>query len=273
MPRQPTELDRDPVPATNPYDTPATAVDANQTACASCGAAMPETALDCPACGARARRPVSKTALLLLTFFLGGLGAHKFYLGQWVQGILYLLFFLTGIPALVALIEFIVYACTSSARLNQKYRVLASPLLIAGLTFGVFVAVIGTLAAIAIPAYQDYAMRTAINEARFEMYDARGAVESYYQAKQQLPVTGAEITPPAAREPGPRERYTSSIRIARGGAVVGALGRAAYRDLTGQAIIVTPRVEGDGLKWDCGVQSEAMLRFVPADCRKVVPLP
>lgn len=33
----------------------------------------------------------SKTTATLLAFFLGGLGAHKFYLGQTGQGILFLL--------------------------------------------------------------------------------------------------------------------------------------------------------------------------------------
>ena len=66
-------------------------------------------------------REVSKALLLLLTFFGGGLGAHKFYLGKYWQGALYLLFFWTLIPALIALIEFIVYAFTGAERLNEKY--------------------------------------------------------------------------------------------------------------------------------------------------------
>jgi len=42
---------------------------------------------------------------VLLALFLGGLGAHKFYMGETGLGILYLVFFWTGIPALVAFIE------------------------------------------------------------------------------------------------------------------------------------------------------------------------
>jgi hypothetical protein len=37
--------------------------------------------------------------------FLGGLGAHKFYMGETGLGILYLVFFWTGIPSIVAFIE------------------------------------------------------------------------------------------------------------------------------------------------------------------------
>jgi TM2 domain-containing membrane protein YozV len=45
------------------------------------------------------------TTGLLLAFFLGGVGAHHFYLGNVGLGILYAVFFWTFIPAFIALIE------------------------------------------------------------------------------------------------------------------------------------------------------------------------
>ncbi len=45
------------------------------------------------------------TVAILLALFLGGFGAHKFYLGKTGAGILYLLFCWTLIPSFVALIE------------------------------------------------------------------------------------------------------------------------------------------------------------------------
>lgn len=47
----------------------------------------------------------SPTTAVLLAFFLGGVGAHKFYLGRIGLGIVYLVFFWTGIPALIGFIE------------------------------------------------------------------------------------------------------------------------------------------------------------------------
>lgn len=47
----------------------------------------------------------SETTGLLLAFFLGGVGAHHFYLGRVGPGALYLLFCWTFIPSLVALGE------------------------------------------------------------------------------------------------------------------------------------------------------------------------
>ena len=45
------------------------------------------------------------TTAVLLALFLGGVGAHKFYLGQIGWGVVYLLFSWTLIPGIVALIE------------------------------------------------------------------------------------------------------------------------------------------------------------------------
>ena len=50
----------------------------------------------------------NKTVAGLLAFFLGGFGVHKFYLGN-PNGIFYLLFCWTFIPAIIALIEAIKY--------------------------------------------------------------------------------------------------------------------------------------------------------------------
>lgn len=51
---------------------------------------------------------VNKVAYVLLAFFLGGFGVHKFYAGKIGMGILYLLFCWTFIPGCIALIEAII---------------------------------------------------------------------------------------------------------------------------------------------------------------------
>ena len=42
---------------------------------------------------------------VLLCFFLGGIGVHRFYMGQTALGILYACFVWTLVPALVAFVE------------------------------------------------------------------------------------------------------------------------------------------------------------------------
>jgi TM2 domain-containing membrane protein YozV len=64
----------------------------------------------------------SKSTAAILAFFLGGIGIHKFYLNRSGQGILYLLFFWTFIPGLIAFIEFFIYLFMSDREFNAKYN-------------------------------------------------------------------------------------------------------------------------------------------------------
>ncbi|MDA9472755.1 TM2 domain-containing protein [Enterococcus sp. 5H] len=50
----------------------------------------------------QAGRVVNKWIYFLLAFFLGGIGAHKFYSGFGGKGIMYLVFCWTGIPSIIA---------------------------------------------------------------------------------------------------------------------------------------------------------------------------
>ena len=63
-----------------------------------------------------------KTTAALLAFFLGGFGVHRFYLGQTGKGILYLVFFWTLIPALVAFVDFIIFLTMAKEDFDAKYN-------------------------------------------------------------------------------------------------------------------------------------------------------
>jgi TM2 domain-containing membrane protein YozV len=63
-----------------------------------------------------------KVTALVLCFFFGWVGAHKFYLRQTGWGVAYLIFCWTQIPAIVAFIEFIIMACESKADFDRKYN-------------------------------------------------------------------------------------------------------------------------------------------------------
>jgi TM2 domain-containing membrane protein YozV len=80
-----------------------------------------------PASGAK-----SKTTAGILAILLGGLGVHKFYLGQILMGLLYLFFCWTFIPAIVALIEGIIFLTLPEDEFQSRYgtadRALRRPL-------------------------------------------------------------------------------------------------------------------------------------------------
>jgi TM2 domain-containing membrane protein YozV len=63
-----------------------------------------------------------KTTAGVLALFLGGLGVHKFYTGRTGMGILYLVFCWTFIPAIVALVEAVIFFTMSPENFNLKYN-------------------------------------------------------------------------------------------------------------------------------------------------------
>ena len=63
----------------------------------------------------------SRTVAVLLALFLGGIGAHKFYLEKVGTGLLYLLFCWTFIPGLIALCEAIRWLCMSNESFAERY--------------------------------------------------------------------------------------------------------------------------------------------------------
>ena len=89
----------------------------------------------CVECQARPRVPMRRSATQLqpirkfrnrtiaavTAFFFGGLGIHKFYLGNALAGLVYLLFCWTLIPSLVGMFEGIRYALMNEGEFQRRY--------------------------------------------------------------------------------------------------------------------------------------------------------
>ena len=117
----------------NPFDTP-------QAICRQCGARIKPHQAFCSNCGAPQNgsvppafaapssqmatgdKPSNKVVAGVLALLLGGIGIHKFYLGSWGWGLIYVIFFCTSIPALFGLVEGIIYLTMSDDAFNDKYN-------------------------------------------------------------------------------------------------------------------------------------------------------
>jgi len=64
----------------------------------------------------------NKTTAIILALLLGGAGIHKFYLGKYLLGILYIVFIWTYIPALLGLIDAIILICMPKEKFDAKYN-------------------------------------------------------------------------------------------------------------------------------------------------------
>ena len=97
--------------------------------CSACGAQISPQALSCPQCGHpnQLNRGTgelkSRTTAGILAILLGYLGIHKFYLGKIGMGILYLAFFWTGVPAIIGIVEGIIYLTQTDQQFAQAQGV------------------------------------------------------------------------------------------------------------------------------------------------------
>lgn len=93
--------------------------------CADCGKQINIKAEICPFCGVRQtsiKKKYDRRIAILLAFFLGGIGAHRFYLGNTFIALLYVLFCWTFIPAIIAFVEVVCWCCTSDERFDIEYN-------------------------------------------------------------------------------------------------------------------------------------------------------
>ena len=67
-------------------------------------------------------KPKKKLVAILLAFFLGSIGGHKFYLDRKGQGAMYAMFSFTFIPLIVGIIEVSRYILMSQDEFNDRYN-------------------------------------------------------------------------------------------------------------------------------------------------------
>lgn len=102
--------------------------------CPACGKLYPTVPDECE-CGARVylqtphsgtHRVKSRKMAILLALFFGWIGAHRFYLGQPLRGMIFVLFFWTLIPCLYGWIDMMEYIFSPIA-FQAKYNRLVAP--------------------------------------------------------------------------------------------------------------------------------------------------
>ena len=123
----------------------------------------------------------------------------------------------------------------------------------------IVVAIIGILAAIAIPAYQDYTVKAKVNEAVLSVRGATADVAAYMARHK---------TPPRSLEEAravPASPHLSEAVITREGAIVLTL---SVSRLEGKRIVFVPtRHAPDRITWACSSE-EVAARYLPRQCRR-----
>ncbi len=129
------------------------------------------------------------------------------------------------------------------------------------------VAMIGILAAIAIPAYQDYVIRAQVSEGAILADGAKTAVLDYQRQHNALPASNAD----AGLEAPDRikGKYVQQVEV-HDGAVTVTYGGEANRLIQGSVLAYVPEETGGGgnLVWHCnGEQTTIKNKYRPQLCR------
>jgi type IV pilus assembly protein PilA len=140
------------------------------------------------------------------------------------------------------------------------------------------VAIIGILAAVALPAYQDYTIRAKVSEVILALSACRTSITEVYQSSTSSPGIGNWGCEAAT----PTTKYVSSIvtdgdgkvtaTVQNLGAVTGAVTIRPMADATTPATTVgTPSNMGMGLHgWRCGATGDGTTlsaKYLPGSCR------
>jgi TM2 domain-containing membrane protein YozV len=91
--------------------------------CSGCNSLIHKSKRICPVCGQRTPAYKSRTTAAIFALLLGGIGVHKFYLGNISWGIIYILFSWTYIPLIASLIEGIMYLVQQDDEWDLKYNI------------------------------------------------------------------------------------------------------------------------------------------------------
>lgn len=111
----------------------------------------------------------------------------------------------------------------------------------------IVIAIIGILAAIAIPAYQDYVIRTQVGEGVNLMAGAKSGVADFWADKGSFPASNASAGVPAAASIV--GTYVSQVAVGANGVITATYGRNVNSKINGQTCAVTPRDAGGSVVW------------------------
>ncbi|MFG0093836.1 pilin, partial [Neisseria gonorrhoeae] len=129
----------------------------------------------------------------------------------------------------------------------------------------IVIAIVGILAAVALPAYQDYTARAQVSEAILLAEGQKSAVTEYYLNNGEWPKdnTSAGVANPTEI----KGKYVQSVTVANGVVTAQMKPSGVNNEIQGKRLSLWGRRENGSVKWFCGqpVKRDAGADDVKAD--------
>jgi len=125
---------------------------------------------------------------------------------------------------------------------------------------------IAILAAIAIPAYQNYIIRTQVSEGLTLAEGTKTAFSEYYTNRHALPPnnTAAGLDPSTSIT----GRYVSSVDVSGGKITVAFQTGSANVTIRDKILVLTPTLGNGQITWSCNVETTVPDKDLPTACRR-----
>ena len=157
----------------------------------------------------------------------------------------------------------------------------------------IVVAIIGILAAIALPAYQDYTVRAKVSEALVQMSSPKGLVSEAFQTDGLAGVAAAATTYNAKPAAEKATKYITDMTVSAAGVITATMQGASAgfpTEVQGTTLTLTPNVQNaaiaagatGAIDWACGSTTTTTAsnkglgarnagtlpaKYAPAECR------
>lgn len=145
----------------------------------------------------------------------------------------------------------------------------------------IVVAIIGILAAVAIPQYQDYTIRTQVTEGLNLAAEAKSSIGDFYSNRGRLPSSNTSAG--LAQSASITGNYVTSVAVSGSGNVTVTFGNRVNNKIASQVVTLNPyRNAAGSIVWVCGTASapagttapgtlattNVEGRYLPTDCRQ-----
>ncbi|ENX1446295.1 pilin, partial [Neisseria gonorrhoeae] len=114
----------------------------------------------------------------------------------------------------------------------------------------IVIAIVGILAAVALPAYQDYTARAQVSEAILLAEGQKSAVTEYYLNHGEWPANNGAAGVASASDI--KGKYVESVTVEKGVVTAKMLSSGVNKEIKGKKLSLWAKRQAGSVKWFCG---------------------